>query len=289
MRTVTTLCLLLWGVGTSAAAAPTEAPALDFSGLSESARHEVQEAMTEEFCGCGAPHTLAACLQTHPACQHSRREVQLAAILAKRGAIAAELGVTLARYNVSFREARAKLPVDERMCLGDANAPATLVEYADFECPVCGASRPILEKFAQERPGQVRLCYLPFPLQQHPNAMPAGQAALFARDHGKFWAVHDGLFDNQTHLSPDVIKDIVVRAGLPADAWAKVLSSGAYIQELETFRGSGVTAGVQGTPTVFLNGRLVDFVPNAEVLQITLDDERDYQAHQGKWSAGDTR
>jgi protein-disulfide isomerase len=175
------------------------------------------------------------------------------------------------------------------MCLGDANAPATLVESADFECPVCGASRPILEKFVQERPGQVRLCYLPFPLQQHPNAMPAGQAALFARDHGKFWAVHDGLFDNQTHLSPDVIKEIVVRAGLPADAWAKALSSGAYIQELETFRGSGVTAGVQGTPTVFLNGRLVDFVPNAEVLQITLDDERDFQAHQGKWSAGDSR
>lgn len=245
--------------------------------------------MTEEFCGCGAPHTLAACLQTHPACQHSRREVQLAAILAQRGSTAAELGVTLARYNVSFREARAKLPVDERMCLGDTHAPATLVEYADFECPICGVTRPILEKFVQDRPGLVRLCYLPFPLQQHPNSLPAGQAALFARDHGKFWAVHDGLFDNQKRLSPDVIKEIVVHAGLPADAWAKALASGAYIQELETFRGSGVTAGVQGTPSVFLNGRLVDFVPNAEVLQITLDDEQDFQAHQGKWSAGDTR
>ena len=290
MRPVTTLALVLWGVATtSVAASPPEAAALDLSGLSESARREVLEAMSEEFCGCGAPHTLSACLQTHAGCQHSRREVQLAANLAERGATAAELGVMLARYNHSFLEARAKLPVDEKLCLGDPHAPVTLVEYADFECPICGVSRPILDKFVQDRPGQVRLCYLPFPLNQHPNAIPAGQAALFARDHGKFWAVHRGLFDNQTRLSADVIREVVVQAGLPAEGWAKVLASGAYIQELEHFRDSGVTAGVQGTPTLYMNGRKVDFLPNADVLQLTLEDERDYQAHKGSWAAGDAR
>jgi len=267
------------------AAAPSTPQPLDFSGLSESARHEVQEALGEEFCGCGAPHTLAVCLTSHPSCQHSRREVQLAANLAERGATASEIGVALARYNHSFLEARAKLPVDDRMCLGDAHAPMTLAEYADFECPICGVSRPILEKFAQDRPGQVRLCYLPFPLQQHPNSLPAGQAALFARDHGKFWAVHDALFDNQRRLSPDVIREIVVQAGLPAEAWAKALASGEYLQPLEHYRESGVTAGVQGTPTVYLNGRKVDFLPNADVLQLTLEDEQDFQAHKGSWAA----
>jgi protein-disulfide isomerase len=290
MRPVTTLAVVLFFVGTtSRAAAPPSAPELDLSGLSESARHEVQETMADEFCGCGAPHTLAACVQTHTSCQHSRREVQLAASLATRGATAAELGVALARYNHSFLEARAKLPVDERMCLGDATAPVTLAEYADFECPLCGSSRPILDKFVQDRPGQVRLCYLPFPLQQHPNAIPAGQAALFARDHGKFWAVHKALFENQTRLSPEVIMEIVVQAGLPAEAWAKVLASGGYVKELERFRESGVTAGVPGTPTVYMNGRRVDFLPNAEVLQLTLEDERDYQSHNGSWATGDAR
>jgi protein-disulfide isomerase len=290
MRPVRTLAVLLWGVGmTSAAAAPQEAPPLDLSGLSESARRELVEAMGEEFCGCGAPHTLAACVQTHAGCQHSRREVRLAANLAERGATAAELGVMLARYNHSFLEARVKLPVDEKMCLGDPHAPVTLAEYADFECPICGVSRPILEKFVEDRPGQVRLCYLPFPLPMHPNAIPAGQAALFARDHGKFWAVHNGLFENQKRLSPDVIREVVVQAGLPADAWAKALASGAYIAELERFRNSAVAANVQGTPTVYLNGRKVDFLPNAEVLQLTLEDERDYQAHKGSWAAGDAR
>lgn len=290
MRTVTLPAVVLFWVGTtSMAAAPPAAPELDLSALSESARHEVQEAMTEEFCGCGAPHTLAACVQTHPSCLHSRREVQLAASLAARGATANELGVSLARYNHSFLEPRAKLPVDEKMCLGDANAPVTLAEYADFECPICGVSRPILEKFVEDRSGQVRLCYLPFPLQQHPNSVPAGQAALFARDHGKFWAVHKALFENQTRLSAEVIKELVVQAGLPADAWAKVLASGAYIQELARFRESGVTAGVQGTPTVFMNGRKVDFLPNAEVYELTLEDERDYQSHKGSWASGDAR
>jgi protein-disulfide isomerase len=289
MKTVTTLALLVWGTSLSATAAPTEAVALDLSGLSESARHEVTQAMTEEFCGCGAPHTLAVCVKSHTGCHHSVREVQLAASLAERGATASELGVMLARYNQSFREARATLPVDERMCTGDAHAPMTLVEYSDFECPICGTSRPILEKFVQERPGQVRLCYLPFPLQQHPNALPAGQAALFARDHGKFWAVHDGLFENQKRMSLDVIREVVVQAGLSAEAWGQALAKSTYLKELEHLRDTGVAAGVTGTPMVYLNGRKLDFLPQADLLQLTVADEKDFQSHKGTWATDEAR
>jgi protein-disulfide isomerase len=289
MRTVMTLSLWMWAATSAASAAPQDAPPLDLSSLSESARQQVAQVMTEEFCGCGAPHTLAGCLQTHPGCHHSRREVQLAASFAERGATASELGVMLARYNLSFREARAKLPVDERMCQGDGHSPMTLVEYADFECPMCGVSRPVLEKFVQDRPGQVRLCYLPFPLPQHANAIPAGQAALFARDHGKFWAVHDGLFENQKRLSPDVIREVVEKAGLSADAWAKALAKNTYLEELERLRQTGVTAGVTGTPTLYLNGRKVDLPPSPDVLQLTLDDEKDFASHKGTWAADESR
>ena len=279
--------LLVCAVGTPGWAASTpqaDGAALDLSSLSEAARHEVTQAMGEEFCGCGAPHTLASCVQSHTGCRHSRREVQLAAYLAERGATAAELGVVLARYNLSFQQPRSKLPVDNRMCMGDAKAPVTVVEFADFECPICGASRPILETFAKEHAGVVRLCYLPFPLAQHPNSMPAGQAALFAREHGKFWAVHDGLFENQKRLSPDVIREVVVKAGLSADGWAKALAKETYKAELEQLRDSGLAAGVQGTPTVYMNGRKVDFLPQAAVLQLTLEDELDFQAHRGSWA-----
>lgn len=285
MRFPGRLLLLALAMSPVARAAEASSPALDLSGLSASARRELDQVLGDEFCGCGAPHTLQACVQGHPGCRHSRRLVQLAASLAEQGATGSELGVFLARYNLSFRETRARLPVDGRMCLGDAKAKLTLVEFSDFECPLCGAARPVLEKFVQDRPGKVRLCYLPFPLPQHPNALPAGQAALFARDHGKFWAVHDALFENQKRLSPDVIRELLDKAGLSGDAWAKAAAKGAYTEELERFRAAGVAAKIQGTPTVFLDGRSLDFLPRADLLQLTLDDELDWQSHQGTWTA----
>jgi protein-disulfide isomerase len=275
----------VWGVLVSARAAGAEPQALDFSGLSDAASRELAQVLGEEFCGCGAPHTLGVCVQSHPGCRHSRRLAQIAASLAQRGATAAELGVLLARYNLSFREKRAKLPIDDRMCTGDSKVAVTLAEFADFECPICGVTRPILEKFVQERPGKVRLCYLPFPLAPHPNAIPAGQAALFARDAGKFWPVHDALFENQKRLSPDVIREIVNKAGLSGDAWAKAAAKGAYTEELERSRAAGVAAGVQGTPTVYLNGRKLDFLPQPELLQLALEDEQDFEAHRQTWTA----
>jgi protein-disulfide isomerase len=272
-----------------AGAASAEAPPLDFSGLSETAQRELAQALGEEFCGCGGPHTLAACVQNHTGCRHSRRLVQLAASAAERGATAAELGVALARYNQSFRAPRIQFPVNEKMCLGDGHAPVTVVEFSDFECPMCGLARPVLEKFVQEHPGKVRLCYLPFPLPMHANAIPAGQAALFARDHGKFWAVHDALFENQTRLSPDVIRELVGKAGLSGEAWAKAAAKGAYTEELEHSKELGAAAGVQGTPTLFFNGRRVDVTPRADVLQLALEDELDWQAHHGMWSADEAK
>jgi len=283
------LALLVLALAAPGSAEPAASAALDFSSLSAPAQRELSQALADEFCGCGAPHTLAACVQNHTACRHSRRLAQLAASFAALGATASELGVMLAHYNLSFREPRAKLPIDERMCVGDPKAAVTLAEFADFECPICGASRPVLESFVRERAGKVRLCYLPFPLPQHANALPAGQAALFARDQGKFWAVHDALFENQKRLSPDVIRELLDRAGLSGAAWAKAAAKGAYTEELERFRQAGVAAKIQGTPTVFINGRILEFTPTADALQLALDDEQEWQAHRGTWTADVTR
>ncbi|HMK74378.1 MAG TPA: thioredoxin domain-containing protein [Myxococcaceae bacterium] len=283
------LALLLLALAAPVRGEPAASAPLDFSTLSEPAQRELAQVLGDEYCGCGAPHTLAACVQSHPGCLHSRRLARLAASFAALGASASELGVMLAHYNLSFREARAKLPIDERMCVGEAKAPVTLAEFADFECPICGKTRPVLEAFVRERPGKVRLCYLPFPLPQHPNAIPAGQAALFARDQRKFWPVHDALFENQTRLSPEVIRELLDKAGLSGAAWAKAAGKGAYTEELERFRQAGVEAKIQGTPTVFINGRMLAFLPTAEALQLALEDELEWQAHRGTWTADASR
>lgn len=266
----------------AASAAGQDAPAVDTSALSPAARSEFDRVLGDEFCGCGSPHALGQCLKSHPECRHSRRLAQIAAIEAARGVTAAEIGVELARYDQGFRDARQSFKVDERQCRG--KGPVTLVEFSDFECPHCAILRPALEKFADDNASKVKLCWMSFPLTQHANSMPGAQAALLARDRGKLWPVHDALFENQRRLSPEVIQEILAKAGIPAADWRKALAEKTYREQAESQRAAGVAAGVNATPTVFVNGRKLDLAPSPEILAITLDDELDWQKTRGTWT-----
>lgn len=262
-------------------AAAQDAP--DPATLPAAARAEYDRVLEDEFCGCGSPHSLGQCLKSHPECRHSRRLAQIAALEATRGVTAAEIGVELARYDQGFRDPRTTFKVDERQCRG--KGPITLVEFSDFECPFCGMLRPALEKFAADNPSKVKLCWMSFPLTQHPNSMPAATAALLGRDKGKFWAVHDAIFENQTRLSNDVLQDILVKAGIPAAEWKKALADKSYREQAETQRSAGVSAGVNATPTIFINGRKLDLAPTVDILAITVDDELEWQKTRGTWTA----
>jgi protein-disulfide isomerase len=252
--------------------------------LSPAARAEYGKVLEDEFCGCGAPHSLGQCLKTHSECRHSRRVANLAALEAGRGVTASEIGVELARYEQGFRDPRHKFALDDRQCTGKPQVGVTLAEFSDFECPHCALTRPVLEKFASDNASRVRLCWLSFPLTQHPNAMPAAQAVLLARDKGKFWAVHDALFENQRRLSPEVIQGILQTAGVSAADWKKAQSTSGYREQAETQRAAGVAAGVDATPTVFVNGRKLDLPLTPEVLSLVVDDELDWQRTQGTWT-----
>ena len=254
----------------------------DPAALPPAARAEYDRVLEDEFCGCGSPHSLAQCLKSHPECRHSRRLGQIAAFEAARGVTAAEIGVELARYDQGFRDARSTFKVDERQCRG--KGPVTLVEFSDFECPHCAILRPALEKFASDNASKVKLCWMSFPLSQHPNSMPAAQAALLARDRGKLWPVHDAIFENQSRLSTDVIQEILVKAGISAADWKKAQADKRFQEEAEAQRSAGVAAGVNATPTVFVNGRKLDLAPAPELLAITVDDELDWQKTRGTWT-----
>jgi predicted DsbA family dithiol-disulfide isomerase len=280
-RWLATASVLVCAAGLAAEQGSPGSP--DVAALTPPARAEYTKVLDDEFCGCGAPHTLGQCLKTHPECRHSRRVATLAALEAGRGITASEIGVELARYEQGFRDGRQKFAADERQCT-KAQAPVTLVEFSDFECPHCALTRPILEKFASDNASRVRLCWLSFPLTQHPNAMPAAQAALLARDKGKFWTVHDAIFENQRRLSPDVIQGILQTAGISPADWKKAQSTSSYREQAEAQRALGVAAGVDATPTVFVNGRKLDLPLTPEVLPVVLDDELDWQRTQGTWT-----
>lgn len=258
-------------------------PGLDFSELPAPAKKELAAVFTDEFCYCGCPHTVGACLKQHPQCKHAKRMALLAAGEAAAGAMSTDIIVLLSKYYLSFRD-RVKLPQpDSRMCLGPADAKVTLLEFSDFECPFCGAAAPVLEAFQKAHP-DVRFCYQPFPLQSHPHALPAAQAALFARDHGKFWQMHDLLFANQTALSREKILELGESIGLPKDALGKALDSGQYLDELKASKELGHTVHLDHTPTVFINGREHLLGVSTELLQHSVEDELEWQANGGAWA-----
>lgn len=259
-----------------------EVPGFDFSRLAPAARRTLSTVLTDEFDFCGRPMTLLASLKKGDACAHTKRLVGLAASLAAEGAGADEVLLQLAKYNQGFNRPRARLTPDERVCQGPKDARVTVVEFSDFECPFCAAARPLVEKLVKLRP-QVRVCWAAFPLQQHPFATLAGQAALFARDHGRFWAVHDGLFENQSSMSEATIKKLVGGAGLDVKAFEAAVKAGAYVDELAASREAGRAAGVDSTPSVFVNGRKFSLGLSQDTLLLSIDDELDWLAGNSAW------
>ncbi len=264
----------------------SDIPGMDFSSLPESARAQLAQVFTDEFCYCGCPHTLGACLKQHTGCRHARRMATLAAREAVDGVPGVEIILGLGKYYESFRAPRASFKVDPRQCMGAADAAVTLVEFSDFECPYCGAARPMLEKFARANGSRVKLCYAPFPLEKaHPNAIIAGQAALFARDHGKFWEMHDALFENQLTLSRPVIKEIAAKLSLDVAALEAAMDSGKYVDELNASKAAGKTAGVDSTPSVYVNGRKLTLPLATDTLAHTADDEVEWSSNGNAWAA----
>ncbi|HYO58733.1 DsbA family protein [Archangium sp.] len=262
-------------------------PGMDFSALPPAAQRELSTVFTDEFCYCGCPHTLGQCLKGHTSCQHAKRMARLSARQAAAGVPATDIILALSEYYASFRAPRRTLEVDPRMCMGDANAPVTLVEFSDFECPYCGKARPVLEAFAKKNASRVRFCNVPFPLPMHANAVPAGQAVLWARDQGRFWEMHDALFENAQNLSSAAIVGIANKLGLKGAELQKALQAGTYAKELEKYKALGNSANVQGTPSLFFNGRFHDAQVGLteEVLTHTLEDELEWRANRNAWAA----
>jgi formate-nitrite transporter family protein len=138
---------------------------------------------------------------------------------------------------------------------GPDDAPVTLVEYGDYECPHCGSAHPIVLAVRERMGRRLRFVFRDFPLSEiHPHAMHAAEAAAAAAAQGKFWEMHDALFENQEALEDADLIRYAQALGLDAERVERELVSGAHEERVrEQFR-SGVRSGVNGTPTFFING-----------------------------------
>lgn len=154
---------------------------------------------------------------------------------------------------------RLTLPVDgSDHAEGPADAPVTLVEYGDYECPYCGESYPVLKALQAEIGARLRFVFRNFPLSQmHPHALHAAQFAEAAAGIGKFWMAHDMLYERQRALGDHDLARYAARIGLDSEA-LRAAFDGAHDEKIRRDFTSGVRSGVNGTPSLFLNGLRYD-------------------------------
>jgi protein-disulfide isomerase len=139
--------------------------------------------------------------------------------------------------------------------LGGPDAPVTLLEYGDYECPYCGRAHHIVADVLRRVGDDVRFVYRHFPLSQiHPHALLAAQAAEAAGAQGRFWPMHATLFENQDALEAEDLLLYAQGIGLRIQRFAEELQSGIYQPKIAADMRSGVRSGVNGTPTFFING-----------------------------------
>jgi protein-disulfide isomerase len=147
-------------------------------------------------------------------------------------------------------------PVSERdHANGPEDAPVTLVEYGDYECPYCGMAYSVVKSAQRELGKQLRFVFRNFPLAEaHPHARNAAQAAEAAAAQGKFWEMHDALFEHQEALEAEDIIGYAKSLGLDMVQFGKDLQNPTYAKRVRDDFRSGVKSGVNGTPTFFING-----------------------------------
>lgn len=148
--------------------------------------------------------------------------------------------------------------LEGRPSLGPKNAPVTLVEFSDFQCPFCKRVTPALEEIMKNYSGKVRRVWRHYPLSFHQDADRMAQASECAHEQGKFWEYHDQLFETQTgpHDNAALI-GLADKVGLNKKKFESCLTGGKYKEAVQKETAKGEQSGVRGTPAVFVNGKLV--------------------------------
>jgi protein-disulfide isomerase len=194
---------------------------------------------------------------------------------AARQALLAELRKAGPAVSVLLSAPRATVAVQPTdPSLGAASAPVTVIEFSDFQCPFCQRAVPTLKQVKEKYGDKVRVVWKDFPLTQiHPQAFKAAEAGHCAGEQGKFWDYHDRLFANQTALQPDDLKKYAADMKLDAAKFNACLDSSKYAERVRDGVAAGSRLGVNSTPTIYINGRLLQGAQPLEVFVAVIDEE----------------
>lgn len=169
------------------------------------------------------------------------------------------------RFNVTFDDK------DPRS--GSPDAPITIVEFSDFQCPYCSRVLDTMKQVKDTYGDKVSVVFQNTPLPMHKDAPKAAEAGQCAHDAGKFWELHDLMFTNQQALSVDDLKKYARQIGIDGDAFDTCLDSGKYADDVAADMAEGAAVGVTGTPAFFINGQFLNGAQPFEKFKEAIDSE----------------
>lgn len=242
------------GARTPAVATPLELPGVDLGSLGGADRRMASALLQDLLSPCGEPVSIARCISDGTACARCVPAARYVVRLAAEGLPDHEIRTLYRnRYDPS---AQKTIQLEDAPIRGTPmGASVTLVVFSDFECPYCRLAHPLLMQVLREYEGRVRLAFKHYPLPMHERAAPAAVAAVAAQNQGKFWEMHDLLFENQDALTDADFERYAGDIGLDLPRFRADVASEAARMRVERDRAEGRELAIQGTPSIFINGR----------------------------------
>ena len=235
--------------GPADAALPPEVKPL-YDKLDELGKKVFMRVANSESSVCGDAQSLINSVKT---CRRSIAALRYVAKLIEGGYTDSEIGEKLAnRYRPITAK---KIDLADAPMKGSPSAKITLVEFADYECPHCRRFQPVLHQILDEFRSEVKLYFKHYPLPQHTNARLAAEAAVAAQKQGKFWQFQDKLWEKSEELTPAEIEKAAKESGLDVAKFRQDIASEAVKARVQKDRSDGAAAGLQATPTLYINGR----------------------------------
>ena len=246
-------------------------PGVDLRKLDEYERKVFFRVVNREPSSCGKGHSLIYSVKHDPGCKRSAYAVKYVVKLVNSGYTDSEVSEELQKR---YRDAVHKdIDVSRAPNKGPAEAPVTVVEFVDYECPHCRSAQSLMRQVLETYPRQVRLCFKHFPLSLHTNSRLAAEAAMAAQKQGKFWPYNDKLWANADNLTPAVLEKIAKDVGLDVARWRGDMNSDEVKAAVAQDKSDGTTLGINSTPAIYINGRKYGGRHDMESISDWVDEE----------------
>lgn len=256
----------------------TEIEGVDLLALAPEVRGDALRLLNENYCYCGCPRTIAACLADREACTCVECSERMANFLLdefKDGADAQEVEMMmLDGFSEGYNGQPVKLDATDQPIKGAKDARFTVSEFADFRCPHCAAASEMLTELVAKHP-DVRLVYYYFPIGNASESIQAAEAAEEARAQGKYWEMSDTLFRNQHALTDSDLLKYARDLGLDVVRFEKALKTHIHRDRVLANKRLGESIGVMATPSLFVDGRKFGLSRRLRNLELRIEMERE--------------